>query len=167
MSVRSLFVHFSSREDLQRALVARVRDRLVGMLRPIDPAAPLAARISELCRQRARIAEKIGPFRRAAAARASSSPTLASARAEGQVASRDQVERIFATELGPLHQTEQAHRVAIVDAVVSGETWDLLRTVHGLTVAGATQAMAPGCGLRPGGCPRSQRSSAIGSSPRR
>jgi AcrR family transcriptional regulator len=142
VSVRSVFAHFASLDDLHAALVARVRDQVLARLRPIGPARPLPERIAELCAQRARIAEELGAFRRAAGARAVSSAPLAEARRASAVASRQQVERVFATELARFDGRERARRRAAVDAAVSGETWDLLRGVHELSPQDAEAAMA-------------------------
>jgi AcrR family transcriptional regulator len=142
VSVRSVFAHFASLDDLHAALVARVRDQVLARLRPIDPARPLPERIAELCAQRARIAEELGAFRRAAGARAVSSAPLAEARRASAVASRQQVDRVFATELARFDGRERARRRAAVDAAVSGETWDLLRGVHELSPQDAEAAMA-------------------------
>jgi TetR/AcrR family transcriptional regulator of autoinduction and epiphytic fitness len=138
VSTRSVFAHFTTLEDLHRVLADRVRDRVLALLHPIDPGAPLPARIADLCAQRGRVSEDIGPFRRLATARLAGSPALAAARDEGRRASRDQIERVFAAELTPLGDTDRARRIAAVDALVSGETWDLLRTTHGMSPDDAT-----------------------------
>lgn len=142
VSVRTVFAHFAGLDDLHQALVERVRDQVLERLRPIDPSAPLDERVGELCRQRARIAEELGAHRRAAAARAAASAPLAAAREASALASKAQVERVFAAELAAFTPAERARRVAAVDAAVSGEAWDLLRGVHGLSVESATRAMA-------------------------
>ena len=140
VSVRTVFAHFASLDDLHTALVARVRQRVLGLLTPIDPTRPLTARVRDLCTQRGRVAEEIGPFRRLAARREEGSTVLATARDDGRTASRQQIERVFAPELAPLAREARARRAGAVDALVSGETWDLLRTVHGLSPADAAAA---------------------------
>lgn len=141
VSVRSVFAHFASLDDLHAALVARVRDQVLARLRPIDPARPLPERIVEVCAQRARIAEELGAFRRAGGARAATSAPLAEARRASAIASRQQIERVFATELGRFDRRERARRCAAVDAAVSGETWDLLRGTHELSPPDAEATM--------------------------
>lgn len=140
VSTRSIFAHFASMDDLHGALASRIRTRVIGLLRPIDPGGPLEVRVADLCEQRGRVAEEIGAFRRAAAARAESSPALAAARREGERASIEQIERVFATELAPLPAADRAARVAVVDAIVSGDAWDRLRTAHSLSEDGAAAA---------------------------
>lgn len=134
VSLRSVYVHFASLEDLHRALADRATQLVIGMLSPIDPDDPLADRITELCRQRARVNEEVGPLRRAAALRAGSAPALGEARTFAQAASRDQVARVFGRELEPLDRAARRRRIASVDAAISGESWDLARTTHRLSV---------------------------------
>jgi hypothetical protein len=88
--------------------------------------------------------------------RAVLSPTLAEARRYARQASHEQVERIFAAELARLDPATRRRCVAAVDAVIGGETWDLLRDTHGLstdearrTVGEAVRSVlpaAPGAG---------------------
>lgn len=133
VSLRSLYVHFATLEDLYRAAGEVATERAIALLEPIDPAAPRVDRIRSLCRQRGRLYEELGPLRRAAARRAGTSPALAEQRRFALDASRDQVARVFAAELAALPTRERRRRVAALDASVSGESWDLVRTVHGLS----------------------------------
>ena len=142
VSTRTVFAHFAGLEELHEALAQRAAVRVIGMLRPIDPAAPLPARIDDLVAQRGRANEEIGPLRRAAAVREGTSPALARARDRSRRASREQVARVFATELAPLDDVSRAGRAATLDALVSGETWDRLRTSHDLSVDEAGAALA-------------------------
>jgi AcrR family transcriptional regulator len=144
VSTRSIYVHFASIEDLFRAVVERTTRRTLGLLTPIDPGAPLEDRITEISTQRSRVNEEIGPLRRAAVRQEGRSPTLAESRALARDAARDQVHRIFARELAALDEEHRAGRAAAADALLSGETWDLLRTSHGLSRAAATAAVADG-----------------------
>jgi TetR/AcrR family transcriptional regulator of autoinduction and epiphytic fitness len=142
VSTRSIFAHFASLEDLHRAMAERAAALVITMLTRIDPDQPLAARIESLCAQRGRVNEEVGGLRRAAALREASSPTLAKARDHAREASRDQIARVFAAELAPLDERTRRHRIAAVDAVVSGDTWDLLRSAaHSLTPDQAHQAL--------------------------
>jgi AcrR family transcriptional regulator len=133
VSKRSIFVHFSSLDDLYLALAERATVLVVGMLWPIAPEQPLATRVDALCTQRARINEEIGPLRRAAARQAPFSPALTQVREHAGEASRAQIARVFAPELGRLDSRARDWRIATLDALVSGESWDLLRTTHGLS----------------------------------
>lgn len=139
ISLRSIYVHFASVEDLHLAVAERATARVLTLLWPIDPAAPLARRVEELVTQRARVADEIGPLRRAAALHAVRSPALATARATARQASLDQLRRVFASELAELGPAVAARRVAVIDTVISGEGWDALRSNGGLS---ADQARA-------------------------
>jgi TetR/AcrR family transcriptional regulator of autoinduction and epiphytic fitness len=141
VSTRTVFAHFATLEDLYRASVERATAMVVSLLTPIDPGLSLAERIDSLCSQRARVNEEIGPIRRAAALQAPFSPTLAEAQAYGRRASYEQLDRVFAAELGGLDSRARRRRRAAADAALSGEAWDLLRTTHGLPVDDARAAM--------------------------
>jgi AcrR family transcriptional regulator len=141
VSLRSIYVHFASIEDLYEALAQLATARVLEMLSPIDPAADVDVRIDSLCSQRARINEEIGPIRRAATLREPSSTALAEQRRFARRASRDQIERVFAAELDRLPPPERRRRLAAVDVVISGESWDLMRTTHRLAVREATVSM--------------------------
>lgn len=141
ISLRSVYVHFASVDDLHLAVAERATGRVFTMLWPIDPEAPLTVRIDDLVRQRARINEEIGPLRRSAAIHAERSPALAEARAAARRASADQIRRVFATELAGIGRAERARRAAVVDLVVSGEAWDVLRGAGGLDPSEAAKAV--------------------------
>ncbi|HEY8544397.1 MAG TPA: TetR/AcrR family transcriptional regulator, partial [Acidimicrobiales bacterium] len=133
VSARTVFAHFTSLEDLHCAGVEAATVRALSLLSPVRLDQPLAGRIDELCRQRARLNEEIGPVTRAAALRAPASVPLAQAVERGRRASREQIERIFAAELAPLDAPTRRGRCATVDALVGPDTWHLLRAAHGLS----------------------------------
>jgi AcrR family transcriptional regulator len=141
VSTRTVFTHFATLEDLYRAGAERATALVLSLLSPIDPAAPLAERIDELCRQRARVNEEVGPIRRAAALRAPLSPTLTEAREYGRRASYEQLDRVFAAELARLDGPTRRRRRAAVDAALGGDAWDLMRTTHGLSPDDARAAV--------------------------
>jgi AcrR family transcriptional regulator len=141
VSTRTVFAHFASLEDLYRAGVERATARVLAIVTPIDPALPLPERIAALCEQRARVNEDLGPIRRAAALRAPSSPALTEAREFSRRASFEQLDRVFGAELGRLDEAARRRRRAAADAAVSGETWHLLRAVHGLSRTEARAAV--------------------------
>jgi TetR/AcrR family transcriptional regulator of autoinduction and epiphytic fitness len=134
VSKRSVFVHYDTLEDLYRDVADRSTQLVIGLLWVIDPELPLDARIDAICDQRAKVHETIGPLRRAAALRASTSPAAAESQRFARQSSRDQVNRVFARELAPLDEATRARRAAAITALLSGEVWDLWRSADQLGV---------------------------------
>lgn len=132
VSTRTVFAHFATLEDLYQACVEQATAVVLSLLTPVDPGLPLAERIDDVCTQRARVNEEVGPVRRAAALKAPFSPALARTRAYARRSSYEQLDRVFAAELDALASPARRRRRASVDAALSGETWDLLRDTHGL-----------------------------------
>ncbi len=141
ISKRSIFVHYATLEDLYRDVAARATEMVLAIVTVIDPDAPFDQRVAELCRQRAKVHEAIGPLRRAATARAHSSEVAARSQEFAQRASRDQVGRVFAKELARYDDRRRRRVVASVDAVLSGMTWDLWRGFYGFGEKDARLAM--------------------------
>jgi AcrR family transcriptional regulator len=141
VSSRTIFAHFATLEDLYRATAERATALVISLLTPIEPTDPLDERIDSLCAQRARVNEEIGPLRRAAALQEPFSPALAEARRYGRQASRAQLERVLAAELAALDPATRPGRLATLDALISGESWDLLRTTHDLAPDEARRAV--------------------------
>lgn len=127
ISKRSLFVHYASLEDLHKDLADRATATVLELVWVVDPALPLTERVDAICEQRAAVHEAIGPLRRAAQRRAATSEAAAEAQRFGRDSSREQLRRVFAAELGALAPTDRDRRTAALEAVVSGEAWDLWR----------------------------------------
>ncbi|MBX3286327.1 MAG: TetR/AcrR family transcriptional regulator [Actinobacteria bacterium] len=143
ISKRSLFVHYSSLEDLHQDLAERATATVVGLVWVVDPALPLAERVDAISEQRARVHEAIGPLRRAGQRRAATSEAAATAQRFGRDASRDQLRRVFAAELDRLEPTERDHRTAALEALTAGEAWDLWRE-SGRTVEACREVLRHG-----------------------
>lgn len=141
ISKRSIFVHYATLEDLYADLAERGTAMVLERVWVIDADLPLEERIEQVCAQRADIHESIGPLRRAAAVRVATSATAADSQRFARDASRVQLSRVFAAELACFDAAERSRREAALDAVVSGEAWDLWRTIHGLGVEDATATM--------------------------
>lgn len=127
ISKRSLFVHYSSLEDLHRDLAERATALVLDLVWVIDPDLDLDERIDAICEQRARVHEAVGPLRRAAQRRAATSAAAVEGQRYGRDASRDQLRRVFAAELASHRPDERAARLATLEALVAGEAWDLWR----------------------------------------
>jgi AcrR family transcriptional regulator len=132
VSPRSIYVHFASLEDLYRAAAEKTTAMILALLTPIDPTEPLDVRVDLLCGQRARINEQVGPLLRAADRHEADSAELAGVRRFGRDASREQLERIFTTELDQLDRGERRRLAAAIDALLTESSWTLLRVTHGL-----------------------------------
>jgi AcrR family transcriptional regulator len=127
LSVRSVFGHYATLEELHRAAVEQVTLMVIARLAPIDPAEQLEVRVDLLCGQRARINEDLGPLLEAAARRRRTSPELARSRRRGRKASEEQIRRIFASDLDRLDTGTSRRRVATIEALLSTSSWRVLR----------------------------------------
>lgn len=134
VSLRSVYAHFSSTEELHRAAVDRVTPLVLAHLRPIDPTESTEVRVDVLCGQRARINEDLGSLLLAADRQAHASPDLAASRRLGRVASVQQLERIFAAELGALDAGPRQRRVACIQVLLEPASWRSLRDDQQLSV---------------------------------
>ena len=141
ISKRSIFVHYATLDDLYQEVAARATEMVLAIVAVIDPDAPFDRRVAELCRQRSKVHEAIGPLRRAATARAHTSKVIASSQQFSQRSSRDQITRVFAKELARYRQRARQRAVASVDAVLAGTTWDLWRGFYGFDEKDARLAM--------------------------
>jgi TetR/AcrR family transcriptional regulator, regulator of autoinduction and epiphytic fitness len=141
ISLRSVYVHFDDLEDLFLAVAQRQMATIAKVVTPIDTDAPLADRIDAMCTMRARIFEDVGPVRRAAELQAPFSPTLSGLLTGVRKTSREGLATVFAPELAALPADTRARRIAALDAVLSGESWDLLRGVHALSFDDARETM--------------------------
>jgi AcrR family transcriptional regulator len=141
ISLRSVYVHFDDLEDLFFAAAQRQTSQVAQMLEPIPPDAPLARRVELACEMRARVFEHVGPVRRAAALQAPCSRTLSDLLERVRKASRDGLAELFADELAVFDESQRRSRLAAVDAVLGIESWELMRTTHGLSVDEARDVM--------------------------
>jgi AcrR family transcriptional regulator len=141
LSVRSVFSHFRTLEDLHMAAVDQVAVMVVERLAPIDPDDRLDARVDLLASQRSRINEELGPLLLAAERLESSSPSIARSRRRSRKASRQQIERVFASELGDWPEGTRQRRVATIEALLGTASWNVLRACD-LTVDEARVAVS-------------------------
>jgi AcrR family transcriptional regulator len=144
ISLRSVYVHFDDLEDLFLVSTQRQMARINALIEPVPPSAPLEQRVELVCNMRARIFEEFGSVRRAAWLQTPCSKTLSDLMEHVRTASRDGLGEVFRTELASLPREERARRLAVLDAMMSGESWDLLRTTHDLSVEDSCVAMANG-----------------------
>jgi TetR/AcrR family transcriptional regulator, regulator of autoinduction and epiphytic fitness len=141
ISLRSVYVHFDDLEDLFLAAAQRQMAIVATMIVPISPALPLAERVETMCNLRGRIFEEVAPVWRAAQLQAPFSPTLSSLLTRVRNNSREGLASLFEEELGAFEPGTRKIRLAALDAAVSEESWDLLRTVHELNFADACHVL--------------------------
>ena len=140
VSVRSIFQHFDDLDALFSAVGARVTERIVGLLRPIDPAAPLLDRADQLVAQRVQVLEALTPVLRAALVHAASSTVIRQQFDDGHRFFVAQVDQVFAAELAD-PETSGLLRDALVVAL-SWTSWDLLRAAQSRSVDEAHRIIA-------------------------
>ena len=141
VSVRSVFQHFEDLETLFAAVGARVVERLAPLILPIDPAAPLADRVTEFVGQRCEVHEAITPINRAAILQAPTSTTIGEQFQAGHSFGAAHAAQVFETEL----VAAGSRRPQLLDAIVvacSWPTWNLLRTLEHRSVEDATRSVA-------------------------
>lgn len=130
VSPRSLFRYFDDLDDLSEAAI----ERLVEAARPfaeveIAQSNPLGDRIDLLVDARIRLYESTAAAARAARITAHRRAPVAAQLRESRAFLRDQVARVFASEL----DAGRRHLLPAVDALCSFETYDLLQSAHGLS----------------------------------
>ncbi len=136
VGLRSVFRHFSEMESLYAALDARLR----GVVEPIvtagEPAGALAERARDLVSRRARLFERVAPYKRSANLQRRRSPFL-------NARHRLLVATLREHQLRWLPELAEAPR-AVSDAIelaLSFEAWDRMRTDQRLSAARAQAAV--------------------------
>ncbi len=66
VALRSVFRHFSDRESLFASLDARLREEAMPLVRDARPGDPLPVRVHDLIHQRAKLFDRIAPYKRSA-----------------------------------------------------------------------------------------------------
>jgi len=121
VGIRTVFRHFSDMESLFAEVSARVRAELRPLLEARPPAGPPAARLRELVRRRARLFERLLPYRRSTQAWRWRSPFLDQQVRADHRALRAELRRA----LPELVRTERD--LEALDAALSPELWQRLR----------------------------------------
>ena len=134
VAMRSVFRHYSDMEGLFAAVDARLRVEALPLLHEPDPTASLPERLRALVRQRTRVFERIGPYKRAADVQRWRSPYIQSS----QQLLIDELRTRLRRWLPELAEAS-ADVQAAVELVLSLEAWDRLRTAQGL---GRTRTVA-------------------------
>jgi AcrR family transcriptional regulator len=142
LSARSLFRHFDDLDDLCHSAFARqfaVVEPLMwiegfGTGEPTDKARSLA-------RQRIRVHEAVGNVMRIARAKAVSNPVVAEHLAANRARWHNQLVLHLHDELVALRPHERRETLAALDALLSFETWDMMRRDSGLARGAVESAL--------------------------
>ncbi|MDN7122045.1 HTH domain-containing protein [Nocardioides sp. ChNu-153] len=135
VSVRTVWTHFADLEALYDAASRELWRRYVDERVLVPGDADLATRVDRFAAQRAAENEAIAPFARTAALAEPFSPALRASRARFVGAVRDDVLRLFPTELAGAPE-----RTSAVLAAATYPAWSTLRDDLGLDVDGAAAA---------------------------
>ena len=124
------------------AVIERQLEIVSGLLHEVPTTGSLADRVEALVDERARLFEEITPMRRSALQFAEVSEQVAERLADSRRWLRDELEAVFARELGRRAPADRRDLLAAVSMTTSWESWNLLRTEEGCSVVRARRIMA-------------------------
>lgn len=127
LGIRTVFRHFDEMDRLYAEMTARLRSELHPLVAGATPSGGLAKRARDLVARRCDIYERTGPYMRSAAVHRMRSPFLQKEHRETVEGMRSDLERWIPEILGA-----SAREARAVEAAVSFEMWDRLRTVQQL-----------------------------------
>lgn len=131
VSVSSVFRYFEDLDDLQQQTIERYFERFAPLFDVPDAGeGQLPQRIQRLVEARLALYEEIAPIARLARQRAPEHQRLADTLHETRARFAEQVRQQFASELQSLGRAVADDRLAVLDTLLSFESWDLLRTTH-------------------------------------
>jgi AcrR family transcriptional regulator len=137
VQVRTLFRHFPDMASLHAEIAGRLRAEVIPVLAAVPTAGDARLRLDRLVAARAATFERVGPFRRAGNVLRWRLAFVAEHHAR---IGRD-LRRHLLTVLPELREVTPA-ALAALDAAISFESWDRLRTEQRLGVERAREAMA-------------------------
>ena len=144
LSRRSVFNHFSDLAELYDAVVEVSMQRSAPLLKKISCDAPLVERIAHFVEMRGQFFEANTPFTRALTAQSLVGPESDQARRVALEALERQVnnvERVFAAELGTLSDSDRDEMVEAMAAASNAPMWEYLRRSRGLSMTRARSVM--------------------------
>jgi len=133
VSARSVHNHFDDVEALRAEVAQRQAERFARFVTAVDSSGSIAARVEQIVSQRAAFFEGVTPVRRAALLSVAESPIIAANLARLDRALRRQLERAF--------PGLPADDLDAVDALVSWDAWNRLRTAQGCSVSRARRIL--------------------------
>ena len=137
VSARSVHNHFADMEALIAEVARRQWARLAHLTDGPDPGAPAPERVAGLVERRAALFETATPVRRAALLSAHESPTIAANLARLDRTLRRQIRRTLAPELAG----RRADLLDALDALLSWDVWNRLRSAQGCSAARARRIL--------------------------
>lgn len=140
VSERSLFRHFESREAMLAAAIDRTIDRVAPLLEPVPLEGSATRRLERFLAARARVYEAVTPIRRAAPAHVDV-PAVRNRLELAEAFFRAQVEDAFSPELRRVPVADRRDLLVALDAVLSFDMWDRLRTVGGASATRTRRIM--------------------------
>jgi TetR/AcrR family transcriptional regulator of autoinduction and epiphytic fitness len=140
VSLRTLWTSFKDMETLFAAAGERLIERELAVYQPIDPALPLAARVTAFCAQRATMLEILAPAARAAVIREPFSAALRRNRTVelGRVSA--ELSTLFSAELDAVG-TGREELLAALMVASTFAAWSVLRDQLNLGVDAARSVM--------------------------
>ncbi len=143
VSARSLFRYFDDVDDLSEAAIAQQQDDVRHLVTvPATADQTFDDRVAAVARQRGELFEAIESVAMVSRLRAPFQLVVSDKLTEGRAFLRQQLQDLFAAELGSMSPALGAQRLALADVTTSFEAWRLLRDDQHLTRAKATAAMA-------------------------
>ena len=137
LSPRSLFRYFDDIDDLTQAAIDRQLEAAKPLLDPgVRASAPLPDRIASFVAARVKLHEATTPGARAARATAHRNPVVALQVRDSRAFLRKQVRAVF-----PELVNGRATLLPVVDALMSFETYDLMRAEQRLSITAVTTAL--------------------------
>lgn len=132
LSARSIFRYFEGLDDLRRAVIRSHFERLQPMLASIDTGdGSLETRLKKFVDARLKFNEGIAGPARTARMRSHFAPVIAEDIQHYRQVLDSAVRKQFAPELKARSKAEAEDLIALIDTMVSFDSWDLLTRDHG------------------------------------
>jgi TetR/AcrR family transcriptional regulator, regulator of autoinduction and epiphytic fitness len=129
VSPASIFRYFQGVDDLQFQTYQRFRERFEPLVRA-TPDGDLAIRTASFVASRLDLYERAGAIMAVGRLRALEHEPLVQAAAQMREVLADQVRSTFGAETAGATPARSADLVAVVDAITSLESWDVMRKTH-------------------------------------
>jgi AcrR family transcriptional regulator len=140
VGLRTVFRHFADMESLATEVFRKVYTEILPLIDATPIEGSLPERVHEMVLRRARVYERIGPFRHATRPFRHRSPKAQRRHEALDRWHRVQLEQVLGEDAAGLDLPLRA----VLDALTSFETWDRLRSDQGLARARACSAVERG-----------------------